>query len=109
MLTNTELDRLHARFQEGIPLDRIDQMTESESKAVLRDAVGVIRKQCETYGFEMRENKRILAAIEPTPIDRLREFLKAEGWSQAMGDLSGNQVGIQSGMTFSYYTHKDWK
>ena len=44
MLTENDLDRLHARFQEGIPLDRIDQMTESESKAVLRDAVGVIRK-----------------------------------------------------------------
>ena len=58
----------------------------------------------------MRENKRILAAIEPTPIDRLREFLKAEGFVlSSSANTTGPFLAVYTGCCAGYYTHKDWK
>ena len=89
-------------------LDRIDSMTHDECREVLRN---VLRATDANFYSDLHE---ILKPCRPTPLDRLREFLKQEGWVQNK-DWNWSHfkmVRIQHGnqcLPPEQYHHPDWK
>jgi len=86
--------------------DRIDSLTHEELKSATRELVKAARVW-ESYASNPCPISEALRAFEPTPLDRLRDFLKAEGWTASTGTPRAPGIAIYTTKTAEYFRLED--